>query len=405
MGESEAEDLETLDSKARNRKLEIRNLKLQQVTSGDGWMTDVVRPMHNLHQAHDMLINVFFLSYYVITGIVMLNVVVAVLLDEFINTVSNIKLESTQADVIASKREGVLDPLLEKLVHFNTARDLCSKINAMYALLDSDDNRSLSYEEFAFGVRKMTHMHETPIDITPGDWQTLTSKHVDPGGGLVRDGSDLDMSTPKTPRTTQQPDTWLDSDGCLTRDSFESVIREQLFVYVQRQVAFGGLWEDQKQGGFSSLQAVLQGLKLILTNATQTRSSAQASDFIPATSSISPRRPASVSPRRLASGDAGGSSEDRIARVEKKVDRVGRKVDEIASKLDQLVQVHMASVGELPQARSSWGPWGGRGGGAVAGAGGGFLKSLVRESSPQPETGHIHRQKSNIMHARTDTRV
>ena len=32
--------------------------------------------------SHDLLLNLFFISYFVVTGIVLLNVVVAVLLDE-----------------------------------------------------------------------------------------------------------------------------------------------------------------------------------------------------------------------------------------------------------------------------------------------------------------------------------
>ena len=57
--------------------------------------------------------------------------------------------------------------------------DLCAKINAMYALLDSDANGSLSFEEFRDGCRKLTHNAETPISITPGDWQSLTTKGAD----------------------------------------------------------------------------------------------------------------------------------------------------------------------------------------------------------------------------------
>jgi len=52
-----------------------------QISSGDGWATEIVRPMHNGNALHDQLISLFFTSYFVLTGIVMLNVVVAVLLD------------------------------------------------------------------------------------------------------------------------------------------------------------------------------------------------------------------------------------------------------------------------------------------------------------------------------------
>ena len=43
--------------------------------------------------------------------------------------------------------------------------DLCAKINAMYALLDSDANGSLSFDEFRDGCRKLTHNAETPIEM------------------------------------------------------------------------------------------------------------------------------------------------------------------------------------------------------------------------------------------------
>uniref|UniRef100_A0A7S4PDL9 PH domain-containing protein n=1 Tax=Guillardia theta TaxID=55529 RepID=A0A7S4PDL9_GUITH len=53
-----------------------------QISTGDGWVTDVVRPMNTGHLSHDFGINFFFISYFLITNIVMLNIVVAVLLDE-----------------------------------------------------------------------------------------------------------------------------------------------------------------------------------------------------------------------------------------------------------------------------------------------------------------------------------
>ncbi len=56
----------------------------------------------------------------------MLNVVVAVLLDEFINTVSQIKESKKQA--VKTARESVLDPVLAQVVGFTTSRDLSSKI-------------------------------------------------------------------------------------------------------------------------------------------------------------------------------------------------------------------------------------------------------------------------------------
>lgn len=57
-----------------------------QITTGDGWVTDIVRPMNNGDLMHDFPINLFFVSYFLVANVVMLNIVVAVLLDEFVNT-------------------------------------------------------------------------------------------------------------------------------------------------------------------------------------------------------------------------------------------------------------------------------------------------------------------------------
>ena len=49
-----------------------------------------------------------------------------VLLDEFVNTVGAIK--DSQNEAISQSRDCVLDPLLERLAHFNTSQDLSSPI-------------------------------------------------------------------------------------------------------------------------------------------------------------------------------------------------------------------------------------------------------------------------------------
>ena len=58
---------------------------------------------------------------------------------------------------------------------------------------------------------------------------------------------------------------WLDENGCLNRTNFEMIIRQQLAMYIQRQISFGVKFEGEKDG-FSSTAAVLQGLKLLIVN-------------------------------------------------------------------------------------------------------------------------------------------
>ena len=77
-------------------------------------------------------------------------------------------------------REGILDPLLKRLAHFNTSADLSSKIQS---------------DEF----------------------NILTTR---PDGG-----------------------TYLSDEGALPAEAWEAMIRAHLAIYVQWQLAFGSLWE------------------------------------------------------------------------------------------------------------------------------------------------------------------
>ena len=81
----------------------------------------------------------FFISYILIASVMMLNVVVAVLLDEFISTVTREKEAEErlrQHEVQKRKVTGCLDPLTRTLVTFQDEEDLASKIDLLYDKLD-----------------------------------------------------------------------------------------------------------------------------------------------------------------------------------------------------------------------------------------------------------------------------
>ncbi|EKX32572.1 hypothetical protein GUITHDRAFT_148525 [Guillardia theta CCMP2712] len=125
-----------------------------QVCTGDGWSTDVVRPM--------------FGESGVVSGYFLLNVVVAVLLDEFASAVETekrrMKEKKNMLDVASAPH--FLDPLLEFLAQYQTEKDLKDKIRVvfdvtnsffslpshlkglLYQILDGDDNETLTYDKF-----------------------------------------------------------------------------------------------------------------------------------------------------------------------------------------------------------------------------------------------------------------
>ena len=50
-----------------------------QITTGDGWVTDIVRPMNTGVWSHDVGINLFFIAYYLVTNTVMHIVILDIL--------------------------------------------------------------------------------------------------------------------------------------------------------------------------------------------------------------------------------------------------------------------------------------------------------------------------------------
>ena len=65
----------------------------------------------------------------------------------------------------------------------------------------------------------------------------------------------------------------MNADGTITLPQFDALIRQHLAVFVQRQLAFGSLYEDEKKS-FSTTQAIIQGIKLIILSQDQGSTSA-----------------------------------------------------------------------------------------------------------------------------------
>lgn len=88
----------------------------------------------------------------------MLNVVVAVLLDEFIATVVREKeAHALRVEAENDKRriKGVLDPLTQKLCAFEDGENLLERIDDLWHRLDSDGSGGLDYKEFRDGLKRL----------------------------------------------------------------------------------------------------------------------------------------------------------------------------------------------------------------------------------------------------------
>ena len=110
-----------------------------QVGTGDGWMTDVVRPLQEASRSDSVpnvpgieaLITVFFASYILLVYIVLTNVMVSVLLEGFISAFdeiqSNAKAEASTVEY--SKIAHKLDPLMASLASYTSPDHLWSMID------------------------------------------------------------------------------------------------------------------------------------------------------------------------------------------------------------------------------------------------------------------------------------
>ena len=109
-----------------------------------------------------------------------MNVVIAVLLDQFVESMHQEKEERHAAksqqkeDEIAAVRvQGSMDPLLKSLCRFATAEDLHFKIDRLFQYLDKTGNGSLDHRELHHGLKAM--MFSPPIILTEDDFDMLTA--------------------------------------------------------------------------------------------------------------------------------------------------------------------------------------------------------------------------------------
>jgi voltage-gated sodium channel len=128
-----------------------------QVCTQDNW-TELVREMSMMDTEKDVVYDhatdfseaavtighsMFFVSYVVFVGIIVLNIVVAVLLDEFVESVTKDRKQEQELLLKMAKSKersfgSPLDPLLQVLSHFTTSLDLSDRINKIFTMIDPE---------------------------------------------------------------------------------------------------------------------------------------------------------------------------------------------------------------------------------------------------------------------------
>jgi len=156
----------------------------------------------------DWAVVLFIFSFIIVVVWGLVQVIVAVLLDNFISATMNEKtelaLERQRKRKIASH---ALDPLLERISDtYANSSDLSKKIETLYRVLEKEDKQALDFQSIRTGLGQ--------LDLKP----TLHFAKED-FDALTEDGE------------------YCDSKGELSLEDFQLVMRRELFDYTQRQLA------------------------------------------------------------------------------------------------------------------------------------------------------------------------
>jgi hypothetical protein len=203
-----------------------------QCVSGDGWASEIARPMFESANGtcsyrneatgkcdFDVGVAIFFVSYILVVVTVVLNVVLAVLLDEFLQATDKDQRERIRESMVddGSARGFChpLDPFLKYLSDFQNSDEMATRIEEAFNLFDYNNNGSVDFLEVKVGLERLK-LH-SKVTILEEDWRDITYH-----GELC--GEDYTLSS----------------------EQFFEVMRNQVTLYVQR-VSSKALVQEQKQ--------------------------------------------------------------------------------------------------------------------------------------------------------------
>eukprot|EP00802_Teleaulax_amphioxeia_P002735 Tamp_02738.p1 GENE.Tamp_02738~~Tamp_02738.p1 ORF type:complete len:690 (-),score=97.12 Tamp_02738:1216-3285(-) len=187
-------------------------LSMVQVSTGDGWATDVLRPLlaagEHTSDHFQWMTGCFFVVYIFMVHLVLLNVAVAVLLEGFLTALTDFQGmdRAAEGQEEYKKLSKCLDPIISTLANFHSEEHLGYMINRFFEYLDVDDNGYVSYAEMKKGMEKLDI--QPKIKFSAEDFDEFTRDHE-----------------------------YTEEDGNVSRDNFEKCMRLELKGYAFRIAA------------------------------------------------------------------------------------------------------------------------------------------------------------------------
>ena len=211
-----------------------------QVCTGDAWASGITRIMFYDEGIVQPLEVLFFVSYMLVASLVLINIIIAVLLDEFLTTMAKSRAAFEHEEVVDSNpslEAHILDPLLAVLTKYRSQTDLLESISLIYGRLDLDGSGSISYSEMADGLPKLI----PNVYFSVEDWEDLTDNIIK---------RRHNASDGKTQR--------LEGDNSLTALDFRDMMLTELKGYQLRES------NKALMGGDSPYESMLLLLKWIM---------------------------------------------------------------------------------------------------------------------------------------------
>ena len=174
---------------------------LFQIATGDSWASNITRKLADDAARSGMyspaFVKIFFTTYMLIVGMVLCNIVVAVLLDSFLSAMLDSKREKALAELKAMQVKGVaaalcqdgpLDALVKGFLTVSREDDLRSRIRQVYSRLDADHSNGLTLDEINVGLKQFDSFNEG--NLSHEEWDILcdNGKHLNEHGEMTLAG-------------------------------------------------------------------------------------------------------------------------------------------------------------------------------------------------------------------------
>ena len=156
---------------------------LFQILTGDGW-TDIVRPLFYSSSISTNGVGAFFVSYIIIVSMILVQVVIALLLNEFDNIKANDPTDLLREQAIHSRltphrARSPFNPLFKEILKFSDVDDLMFRIQrafsrATFTNMDDAKQARVSYDTFRKGLLRINVF--PAVRISYQDWDKLVVK-------------------------------------------------------------------------------------------------------------------------------------------------------------------------------------------------------------------------------------